>query len=197
MEKKLYIAIGKNNEIRSTLFWAYNNFLNGKTNLTICLIHVHVPTQIRCSPRKDFPASVMAIREVEDKLYKELERQEVENMLDKYVQIIISFQVPSEKIYIEKESVADGILELISQLGIQKLVMGAGANSRFVGSSTKPASRKSNYVLQHAPDFCHIFFVSEARLIYASFKSLELTCLYGITNILTGYKIDIEEGFFG
>uniref|UniRef100_A0A803KZA3 RING-type E3 ubiquitin transferase n=1 Tax=Chenopodium quinoa TaxID=63459 RepID=A0A803KZA3_CHEQI len=118
------------------------------------------------SRREDFPASVMAIREVEDKLYKELERQEVENMLDKYVQIIKSFQVPSEKIYIEKESVADGILELISQLGIQKLVMGAGPNSRFVGSLTKPASQKSNYVLQHAPDFCHIFFVSEARLIY-------------------------------
>ncbi|XP_056690727.1 U-box domain-containing protein 33-like [Spinacia oleracea] len=75
-------------------------------------------------------------------------------------------QVPSEKICIEKESITDGILELISELGIQKLVMGAGSNSRFLRIKPKPTSEQSNEVLNKAPDFCHIWFVYKGRLIY-------------------------------
>ncbi|XP_056695205.1 U-box domain-containing protein 33-like [Spinacia oleracea] len=97
---------------------------------------------------------------------QELERQEVEEMLDDCIKMYALKQVPSEKICIEKESITDGILELISELGIQKLVMGAGSNSRFLRIKPKPTSEQSNEVLNKAPDFCHIWFVYKGRLIY-------------------------------
>ncbi|XP_056682967.1 U-box domain-containing protein 33-like [Spinacia oleracea] len=100
---------------------------------------------------------------------QELERQEVEEMLDDCIKMYALKQVPSEIICIEKESITDGILELISELGIQKLVMGAGSNSRFLRIKPKPTSEQSNEVLNKAPDFCHIWFVYKGRLIYTRY----------------------------
>jgi hypothetical protein len=39
--------------------------------------------------------------------------------------------VRAEKLYVEMESIEKGILELISQHGIGKLVMGAAADKRY------------------------------------------------------------------
>ncbi|XP_021713651.1 U-box domain-containing protein 33-like isoform X2 [Chenopodium quinoa] len=146
---------------KSVLNWALK-FWNGET---ICAVHVHVPTQkTRQQTRYGFRSPLKTVRGVE--VNQELERLKVEEMLDDSLNMFALKQVPAEKIIIEKESVTDGILELISQLGIQKLVMGAGANSRFLRIKPKPTSEKSNEVLNKAPDFCHIWFVYKSRLIY-------------------------------
>ncbi|XP_021727629.1 U-box domain-containing protein 33-like [Chenopodium quinoa] len=162
-QNKLYVAVGKEEgeDRKSVLNWALK-FWNGET---ICVFHVHVPTQkTRQQTRYGFRSPLKTVREVE--VNQELERLKVKEMLDDSLNMFALKKVPAEKIVIEKESVTDGILELISQLGIQKLVMGAGANSRFLRIKPKPTSEKSNEVLNKAPDFCHIWFVYKSRLIY-------------------------------
>ncbi|KNA19458.1 hypothetical protein SOVF_061310 isoform A [Spinacia oleracea] len=162
-QNKIYVAVGKEEfeDRKSTLNWA----LQMSKGETICVIHVHVPTQkIRRPKRYGFRSPLKAVTQSE--VNQELERQEVEEMLDDCIKMYALKQVPSEKICIEKESVTDGILELISELGIQKLVMGAGSNSRFLRIKPKPTSEQSNEVLNKAPDFCHIWFVYKGRLIY-------------------------------
>uniref|UniRef100_A0A803MHG0 RING-type E3 ubiquitin transferase n=1 Tax=Chenopodium quinoa TaxID=63459 RepID=A0A803MHG0_CHEQI len=154
-QNKLYVAVGKEEgeDRKSVLNWALK-FWNGET---ICVFHVHVPTQkTRQQTRYGFRSPLKTVREVE--VNQELERLKVKEMLDDSLNMFALKKVPAEKIVIEKESVTDGILELISQLGIQKLVMGAGANSRFLRIKPKPTSEKSNEVLNKAPDFCHIWF---------------------------------------
>ncbi|XP_057533567.1 U-box domain-containing protein 33-like [Amaranthus tricolor] len=104
-----------------------------------------------------YPSSIIHhAREMEVKAFLEWERKEVVKMLDDCLEMCSLKQVPSEKILIEKESVTAGISELVSRLSIQTLVMGAGANSRFLRSIAPPDSDTANYVLNCAPDFCHV-----------------------------------------
>ncbi|XP_048494317.1 U-box domain-containing protein 33 [Beta vulgaris subsp. vulgaris] len=152
MENKIYVAVGKDVEEREFILnWA----LNISEGETICVIHVHIPSEINSMPY-NYNGSEAS---------QECERKEVDNMLDDCLRICALKQVPSEKLYIEKESITDGILELVSRLRITKLVMGAGASNKYSRRITKPLSNKANYVLQHAPDFCHIWSVRKDPLL--------------------------------
>ncbi|XP_021713654.1 U-box domain-containing protein 33-like isoform X2 [Chenopodium quinoa] len=94
----------------------------------ICVIHVHVPVQNIHQPINGFRAPSWAVR---DGALKEQERK-VDKMLDNCIKRCARNDVLFENIIFKKESVTDGILELISKLGIRKLVMGAGANNIYL-----------------------------------------------------------------
>jgi hypothetical protein len=51
--------------------------------------------------------------------------------IHKFFFLYLFFQVRAEKLYVEMESIEKGIVELISQHGIKKLVMGAAADKRY------------------------------------------------------------------
>ncbi|XP_010670279.2 U-box domain-containing protein 33 isoform X2 [Beta vulgaris subsp. vulgaris] len=160
-ENKIFVAVGKEIEERkSTLKWA----LKKSKGETVCVIYVHVPAQIIHLPN-GFKAPISSVHEVEVKAFQEWERKEVYKILDDCLQMCAKYQVRADKIYVERESITDGILEVISQLGIQKLVMGGAANNKYSRRMTKPTSKKANYVLKCAPDFCHISFICKNQLI--------------------------------
>ncbi|XP_074273003.1 U-box domain-containing protein 33-like isoform X2 [Silene latifolia] len=88
------------------------------------------------------------------------------NILDEYVRICTRAGVQGEKLYIEMRTVENGLMKLITQYKIERLVMGAAADDRYSRKMVEPKSKKANYVRQCAPDFCHIWFVCKTRLIY-------------------------------
>ncbi|TVU14915.1 hypothetical protein EJB05_38412, partial [Eragrostis curvula] len=77
----------------------------------------------------EMPCSTMRPEEL--LLYRQHERAEVEKKLHEYVLICRSVKVNCDKVCIQKDDIAEGILELITSHGITKLVMGAAADKNY------------------------------------------------------------------
>jgi K+-sensing histidine kinase KdpD len=114
-KEKIYVAVTeKDLESKSSLVWAIQNS-GGKE---FCIVHVHQPI-----PGEMFHEQKLRLyRKEKDKAHKNSE---------KYLQICRQMQVTAEIIYIETDSVEKGILQLISQRGVTKLVMGAAADRHY------------------------------------------------------------------
>ncbi|XP_074263321.1 U-box domain-containing protein 33-like isoform X2 [Silene latifolia] len=163
VDDKIYVAVGKEvKESKSALIWALHNSKGKK----ICILYVHVPAKMIPMPMGGkFPASKVGEKEL--KAFREKEQQEMLSILDAYLKICAQVGVLAEKIHIEVDStIEEGIVELISQQRIGKLVMGAAADRTYKRKIVEPKSRKAIYVRNHAPDYCHIWFVCKGYLIY-------------------------------
>lgn len=161
IDNKLFVAVCKDfKESKSTLLWALQNSNGNK----ICIVYVHVPAKFIPIPMGGkFPASQVGENEL--KAFRKQENREMHKILDKYCQFCAQVGAHTEKLYIDMDSVAEGIVEIISQQRIGRLIMGAAADSRYSRKMVEPKSKKANYVRQHAPDFCHIRFVCKGHLI--------------------------------
>ncbi|WCJ22783.1 U-box domain-containing protein kinase family protein [Euphorbia peplus] len=161
IEEKIHVAVGKNlKEYKSLLLWAIQHS-GGKR---ICIVHVHQPAQMIPLLGTKFPAS--SLKEQEVRAYREIERQEMHKLLDEYTLFCLQFGgVRLERLHIERERIEEGILELISQHGVRKLVMGAAADKRYSRSMTCIKSKKSISVNLRAPAACHIWFICKQQLI--------------------------------
>ncbi|KAG2324651.1 hypothetical protein Bca4012_039188 [Brassica carinata] len=154
MDEKIYVAVTKRDlESKSSLVWAIQN-TRGRE---FCIVYVHQPTHI----------SVPGARFHEQKLrrYRKKKKKALNN-LDKYLHICRQMQVSAEKIYIEMDSIEEGILQLISQHGIKKLVMGAAADRHYSMKMRDLRSKKAIYIRREAPDTCHIWFPCNGYLIF-------------------------------
>ncbi|KAH9624418.1 hypothetical protein KSS87_003437 [Heliosperma pusillum] len=160
-DEKVYIAVSKKlKACKSTLVWALEN-TGGKK---LCFVHVHQPSETISILGGNFPLSLLSEREV--RAHQEKERQHMNSILDEYVRICAKAGVQGEKLYIEMRTVENGLVKLITQHKIERLVMGAAADDRYSRKMVEPKSKKAKYVRKHAPDFCHIWFICKARLIY-------------------------------
>ncbi|KAF8412250.1 hypothetical protein HHK36_000210 [Tetracentron sinense] len=74
--------------------------------------------------------------------------------------------VQAEKLDIEMDNIEKGIVELIAQHEIRKLVMGAAADKHYSKKMTEPKSKKAIFVQQQAHFSCPIWFVCKGNLIY-------------------------------
>ncbi|KAJ0254925.1 U box domain-containing protein [Hirschfeldia incana] len=142
MDEKIYVAVtGRDVESKSSLIWAIQN--SGGREFSI--VYVHQPFQ-------------------ELRLYrKEMER--AHKSLDKYLNICRQMQVGAEKICIEMDSVEEGILHLVSNHGVKKLVMGAAADRHYSMRMRALQSKKAIYIHREAPATCHIWFTCKGYLI--------------------------------
>ncbi|KAK9757937.1 hypothetical protein RND81_01G195700 [Saponaria officinalis] len=160
-DEMLYVAVSKEfRTCKSTLIWALQN-IEGKK---LCLVHVHQPSQTMSILGGRFHISSVAEEEV--MAYQEKERRHMLKVLDEYIYLCTQAGVRVEKLYIEMRTVENGLVELITQNKIERLVMGAAADNRYSRKMTEPKSNKANHVCRHAPDFCHIWFVCKGHLIY-------------------------------
>ncbi|KAK4578223.1 hypothetical protein RGQ29_028383 [Quercus rubra] len=157
----VHVALGKNlKEYKPILAWAVWALKNsgGKT---ICVIHVHQPAKMIPMMGAKFPASSMKEREL--RAYRELERQNMQKILDEYLLICRQMGVHAESRHIEMESIEEGIVELVCQLGIRKLVMGTAAYSK---RTMDIKSKKARYVRLQASKSCRIQFICKGRLVH-------------------------------
>ncbi|XP_010508093.1 PREDICTED: U-box domain-containing protein 37 [Camelina sativa] len=137
MDEKIYVAVGTELGNKSTLVWAIQN-TGGKE---FCIVHVHQP------------------------LYRK-EKEKAQKIMDKYLQTCRLMQVRAEKILIEMESVEKGLIQLISEHNVKKLVMGAASDSHYSMRMADLLSKKAIYIRQEAPATCCIWFTCKGYLVY-------------------------------
>jgi hypothetical protein len=170
IDEKIFVAVDKHvAKSKSTLIWALQN-TGGKK---ICLIHVHQPSQMIPLMGAKFP--VGAVKEEEVRVFREKEREKVHMILDDYLRICQQRGVRAEKMFIEMESIENGIVQLISELGIRKLVMGAAADRHYSRRMTDLKSRKAIFVRREAPTLCQIWFTCKGYLIHTREATMDDT----------------------
>ncbi|XP_050236595.1 U-box domain-containing protein 33-like [Mercurialis annua] len=144
----VYIAVGK--DVREqTLLWALDNFRYKK----FCVLHIDQP------PKNVEPRESLSSR-----------RRIINMMLDEYLLICVCRQakIAANKICIKRDDVGKGIIELICQHSINKLVMGAAADKHYSEGMKDVRSNKAKYIQQHMPYACRVWFICNGRLIVKS-----------------------------
>ncbi|XP_057980036.1 U-box domain-containing protein 33 isoform X3 [Malania oleifera] len=163
IEEKIYVAVGKDlKESKLTLLSALHN----SGGRRICILHVHQPAQL--IPLSEFGTRLPASRVTEQQVtaYQKIERQNMHKILDDYLVMCHQRGVQAEKLYTEMCCIEKGIVELVSQCGIRKLIMGAAADKHYSRKMTELKSKKAIYVCSEAPASCHIQFLCKGRLIH-------------------------------
>ncbi|XP_062199361.1 U-box domain-containing protein 33-like [Phragmites australis] len=155
---KLYVAVGKDfKDGKSNLSAARSLSLLGDLNLI--LLHVHQPAERIMSGFCKVPAS--QLEENELKAYRKIEQEEMTTLLNQYMDYCrLYLKVQAETLVIEKNNAANGILELITQHRITKLVMGTSSLTK----RQVPKSKVAAIVHQQAKLYCQIFFIYKESL---------------------------------
>ncbi|KOM37110.1 hypothetical protein LR48_Vigan03g049100 [Vigna angularis] len=167
VDQPIYVAVAKEvKESRSNLIWAIQHY-GGKR---ICILYVHVRATMIPLLGGKFPTS--ALKEEQVQAYWEEEKQDMHRTLDEYLQICERMGVRAEKLHIEMDNIEKGIIELVSQHGIRKLVMGAASDKYYNRRMMDLRSKKAIYVCKQAPASCHIQFICKGHLIHTRDHSL-------------------------
>ncbi|XP_076904524.1 U-box domain-containing protein 36-like [Bidens hawaiensis] len=74
--------------------------------------------------------------------------------------------VSADVIYTEKDSIEGGIIELILEHNIKRLVMGAAADRHYSRTMVDLRSTKAIFVRLQAPSSCHIHFLCKGNIIF-------------------------------
>ncbi|XP_056173679.1 U-box domain-containing protein 33-like isoform X1 [Syzygium oleosum] len=172
---RVYVAVGSDvQESKSTLLWALQNF-GGHFRI----LHVHQPPEDdndrnhlnppRC---RGHGAAGHDSRTVNQsygygaRTPQELARQNMDKILDEYIRICNQTGVPAEKRYIEMQDIGKGIVQLIEEHAIEKLIMGAAADKRYFVGMAQLKSKKAIFVNQQADPSCYIWFICKGQLIH-------------------------------
>ncbi|KAI6702502.1 hypothetical protein NL676_011638 [Syzygium grande] len=181
VNNRVYVAVGRDvRESKSTISWALENF-GGDFRI----IHVHRPHRLNPSTRPSYGSG--------SRSPQELARQEMDSILDEYIHVCNQAEVRAEKRFIEMLDIGRGIVELIEQHAITKLVMGAAADRRFFEGMTQLTSKKAKFVNQHAHPSCSIWFVCNGHLIYSREGDLDTFHMDITPSVLQGSSVD-ESG---
>ncbi|EER96373.1 hypothetical protein BDA96_02G173900 [Sorghum bicolor] len=158
---KLYVAVGKDRKDgKSNVSAAQSLGLVGG-DLKLVLLHVHQPAD-RIMNGLGCKVLASQLEEKELKAYRQIEQEEMDRLLNTYVNHCRSYlKVEAETLIIEKNNVANGIVELINQHRITKLVMGM---SSFSTKRKVPKSKVAAIVHQQAKPYCQIFFICKGSL---------------------------------
>ncbi|CAM0956277.1 unnamed protein product [Alopecurus aequalis] len=101
-------------------------------------------------------------------------REKADKMLDDYVHQCRKMKVKCEKLVIEKEDAASGLVELISIRGITELVVSAAADRHYSRKLDRPMCVTAAAVMQRADPACKIWFVCKEQLICTRDRKVEI-----------------------
>ncbi|OMP00409.1 hypothetical protein COLO4_12718 [Corchorus olitorius] len=156
----IYVAVGEvieENEL--TLFWALRNL----NPLKVCILHVHQRSKMISSIAGNLDGIMFDQQELRG--LEEVGKDMMHRIMDDYLLLCSQAGVRAEKLYIQRDEVAKGIVELIHRHNIKKLVMGAAADEHF-SEEMWLMSEKAQYVNENAPNSCQIWFICREHLIY-------------------------------
>lgn len=155
---KVYVAVGKSLEKAVSLFhWTFRRFRGQE----ICILHVHqpsplIPTLLGKLPAAQANSDVVCA-------YRREEREEMKKLLLDYTSLCSRSKVKACVVTTENDQVRKGIVDLVNEFGVRKLVMGAAQGNWM---KVKKNSSKSSYAAKNAPPFCRIWFVNKGQLLY-------------------------------
>ncbi|TVU10590.1 hypothetical protein EJB05_44132 [Eragrostis curvula] len=156
--EKVYVAVGREvAESKATLLWALHKFHKGAGS-SVVLLHVYSPPKSLPVLGARIPAS-----QVEE---QELQLQRITDSLDQYLLLCAQEKIHAEKLVVESDDVARGIVEFISEHRVTALVMGATSDKHYTKKMKIPKSRKARIVEQQADPLCKIWFVCKGTMIY-------------------------------
>ncbi|CAM8897068.1 unnamed protein product [Rhodiola kirilowii] len=159
-DDRVYFAVGKDvKESKHNLMWVVKNF-HGKR---ICIIHVLQPSQLIPFMGGKFHPSTLKEHVVID--HRDRERRSMQEVLKTYLSMLQQAGARGEAVHIEKGSVEEGIVELISLQRIKRLVIGATANRHYHKKMVDIRSKTAKYVHEHGHSSCHIWFICKGHLI--------------------------------
>ncbi|KAL3524291.1 hypothetical protein ACH5RR_017125 [Cinchona calisaya] len=167
VENTIFVAVGVNmEEGKSILSWTLKSF-PGKS---ICLLHVHQPTQLLSLVNERLAASKLKLQAA--KTCQELERQKMHDILNEYLLLIEQVGIQPGKIWIEMRNVEEGIVHVVSEHGVKWLVMGAAAEKSYSKNLSVLKSSKAIFVYHQAPVSCQIWFSCKGFLIRTRFNAI-------------------------
>ncbi|CAM0907403.1 unnamed protein product [Alopecurus aequalis] len=153
----LHVAVGRSPEKTLQLLrWAFRRFACAR----VALVHVHQPSQFIPTLRK-IPAA-QATEELVSS-HRKTERDEMNKILLAYVAFCRRAQVQASVLVTENEQIHDGVVTLVRDHGITRLVMGSIPDNCF---KLKASHSKEYFMVKNAPAFCEIWFVWRGRHIW-------------------------------
>ncbi|CAM0912622.1 unnamed protein product [Alopecurus aequalis] len=182
---KLYVAVGKDvKDGKSNLLWAARNLL--ANDLKLVLLHIHQPAERIMNGLCKVSASQLEEKEL--KAYRTIEKEEMNTLLNQYLSFCrVSLKVQAEPLVIDKNSPANGIIELIDQRRITKLVMGTSSVSV---KRKVPKSKIAAIVHLQSKPYCQIFYICkevlacprEATQLSANAESPQSSCASSVSD---------------
>ncbi|XP_006661001.1 U-box domain-containing protein 33-like [Oryza brachyantha] len=163
---QIYVAVGKDlKDGKANIQWAASKLqlqLQPQQSdvKKLVLLHVHQPADRIMSGLCKVPAKQLEEKEL--KAYRTIEKDDMNKLLDQYLSYCKVFpKVQAETLVIEKNNVANGIVEFIDKHHITKLVMGT---SSFSVKRQVPKSKVAGTVHQLAKPYCQILYICKESL---------------------------------
>ncbi|XP_062185119.1 U-box domain-containing protein 33-like [Phragmites australis] len=117
------------------------------------------------------------MRPQELRAYRQHEREKMEKKLHEYVLMCRRLKVNCDKVTVEKDDIAEGIMELIALHGITKLIMGAAADKNYSKTMKAPKSKTALKIMEGAAPSCKIWFTCKGSLIVTREANAEVSAV--------------------
>ncbi|KAL3834405.1 hypothetical protein ACJIZ3_009141 [Penstemon smallii] len=157
----IHVAVGRNvKEGKLLLNWAVKNF-EGRD---ICLVHVHQHNDLVSLSNGKLPVSKLMKQAI--KACQEFIQPKMQKLIDQYLEFLSQMGIQADKVWIEMSNIEEGILQLITQHNIRRLIMGAAAETFNTKNFSEFNSSKAMIVCQQSPPSCHIWFICKGSLVY-------------------------------
>jgi len=161
-QKKVYVAVGTGaGESKAMVLWALHKFPSKDA-----LVLLHVYSNPRFIPIMGTRIPVSQVQEQELVAYKKMELQNISDILDQHLLLCAHEKVQAEKLVVESDDVAQGLVKLISEHHVTALVMGAAADKHYTKKMKALKSKKAQAVEQRADPRCKIWYICKGTLVY-------------------------------
>ncbi|CAL5016967.1 unnamed protein product [Urochloa decumbens] len=181
-EPWVHVAVGRSPEkTLGLLRWALRRFGNPR----IVLLHVHQPSPLIPTLLGKIPAAQATEELVLS--HRKSEKEEMDKVLHSYLAFCRRAQVQATLLCTENDQIHGGILELVNNYRITKLVMGSTPDNCF-----KLKYGKESLMASNAPAFCQIWFVWRGRQIWtreASAATDNTTTVHYQDDVMTTKRI--------
>ncbi|GLJ23535.1 hypothetical protein SUGI_0445920 [Cryptomeria japonica] len=158
--EKICVAVGKDLlESVSALKWTLNN----RSAASLILLHVQVPIRYIPTPVGKIPVNKVC----NDILnaHKEDEQKKLSECMEFYMEICSQARVKARALIVEKTDVSKGIVEIVSEKCITKLVLGTSSVGAISKKMKMHGSGKADYVLRHATEFCEVSIICKGKRV--------------------------------
>ncbi|KAM0890417.1 hypothetical protein ACQ4PT_027056 [Festuca glaucescens] len=126
-KKKVYVAVVAG-ESKAMVLWALHRFPSKDDATAATFVLLHVYSKPRFIP---VMGTVSQVQEQQPVAYKKMELQKTSDILDERLLLCAYEKVQAEKLVVESDDVAQGLVKLISEHRVTELVMGAVADKHY------------------------------------------------------------------
>ncbi|XP_072960662.1 U-box domain-containing protein 33-like isoform X1 [Typha angustifolia] len=184
-EGRIYVAVGRSAEkTLGLLRWAFRRFRCTE----IGLIHVHQPSPLIPTLLGKIPANQANEELVSN--HRRTEKETTKKILLSYLKYCCKAQVQANIIVTETDQIHNGIIDLVNQNGIRRLVMGSTPDNCF---NLKGSFSKVSYMIRNAPPFCEIWFISKGRHIWTREASAGIDSVYSPDDTILRKRLRITS----